>query len=162
MYEDLAEIDTVSQQVCLLIQACIMVSSVTLGFGKHMSDVDPRNYTLLFLEGSLSTLFSVLAATWSKTSFSFTLLRLCTAHSWMKATLWFIIISMNALMYLTIILKFVQCNPVAKNWDTSLGGTCWPRQIFIGFAITSGCLFSLLFFNNIWSRTNSAQQATPG
>ena len=129
----------IASWVCVLIQACIMTSSVGLGFGKHMVHVDPANYTTLLLEGSLSTMFSVLAATWSKTSFAFTLLRLCKTRPWMKLVLWLIIVSMNVLMYLTIILKFVQCNPVAKNWDSSLPGTCWPRRVFIGFAMTSGC-----------------------
>jgi len=55
----------------------------------------------------------VLAAVWSKTSFALTMLRLM--QNWkMKTFIWFIIVSMNLAMYLTIIFTWLRCTPPAK------------------------------------------------
>jgi EamA domain-containing membrane protein RarD len=81
--------------------------------------------------------FSVLAAAWSKTSFGLTLLRLC--QGWTKYFIWFLIITMNAIMGTAMLLMWVKCHPFAKVWDDKLEGWCIdPAKIVYMYQWSAG------------------------
>lgn len=91
---------------------------------------------LLINAGGSATLT---AATWSKTSFALTLLRLTEGK--VKWVLWFIIITMNIFMGLSALFNWIQCTPVNKAWDVFVDGTCWDPKIVPRYNIFSSCMF---------------------
>ncbi|AEO55763.1 hypothetical protein MYCTH_2299910 [Thermothelomyces thermophilus ATCC 42464] len=86
--------------------------------------------------------FSVLATARSKTSFALTLLRL--SQGWvMKTIIWFVMITMNAIMGTAMLFMWIKCRPFAKVWDDTLDGWCIePAKIVILYQWSvgwSGC-----------------------
>ncbi|KAK5655071.1 hypothetical protein OQA88_5970 [Cercophora sp. LCS_1] len=83
-------------------------------------------------------MFSILAAVWSKTSFALTMLRLM--QDWkMKAFIWFIIVSMNIAMYLTIIFTWLKCVP--PNTEQ-----CIASGPYVTYSIASGAYSAAMDF----------------
>lgn len=79
-------------------------------------EIIPPALKLLYI----SFVILIIACVLSKTSFAFTLLRIVT-KTWMKVLLWFIIITMNALMWLCAC-YLAQCRPAAALWSLKLMG----------------------------------------
>ncbi|KAI1475589.1 hypothetical protein F4774DRAFT_421468 [Daldinia eschscholtzii] len=118
----------------LLIVSCIMVSAnVAVGFGKHDRDIDPGELDGLGMRSLVVGSLCTLSAAWSKTSFAVSLLRIATPR--LCILIWFLIISMNIFMHFSIALSWVSCQPVAKWWDSSLEGECWPPEIVLPIGI---------------------------
>ncbi|EWG55199.1 hypothetical protein FVEG_13238 [Fusarium verticillioides 7600] len=122
--------------VCLAIGTGLVIYNVTLGFGKDQSDVDPAVVPTIALTGTIFGIFGVLSASWSKTSFALTLIRL--VDGWMSWFLWFLIISTNIIMDLVIIFSFVKCTPAKKVWHSNLAGTCWNPMVATYYNIFAG------------------------
>lgn len=120
-----------------------MVASLTtaatgFGLGRHFADVFANNPTDLFQIArliGLTSLMSILAAVWSKTSFAVTLLRF--VDGWKRPFLWFTIGSMNALMLTSAILLFASCAPVQKTWDPTIPGSCLSLKVDIVIGIVA-------------------------
>ena len=83
--------------MCITIESSLLIYATTLGYGAHTWDIPPNldDIAQVLLLLNVAGTFSVTAAIWSKTSFAFTLLRL--TNGWMKAVVWFIIISLVSL-----------------------------------------------------------------
>lgn len=131
---------------CAFISACIQ-----LGLGLPLTHFDPSNINSFLLLSNLAGSFSILAALWSKTSFAFTVLRISTR--WIRALVWFIIVTVNACLGVAIAITWAQCIPIEKVWSPFLEGTCWSKKIQIGYSIfTAGIwsLISLLFILRLW------------
>jgi len=82
--------------VCITIETALLTYATTLGYGKHLWDLDMTDMEgakKTFMAINVAGTLSITAAIWSKTSFAITLLKL--THGWLKATIWIIIISMN-------------------------------------------------------------------
>ena len=90
--------------------------------------------------------FSLIAIPTSKTSFAVTLLRLST-RGWQKWLLYFIIASMNIVMWLCGILLFAQCSPIEKNWNKDMPGSCWKSKVQDNYSIFAGGRF-LTFYKS--------------
>lgn len=108
--------------------------------GKHVDAIEdqdtiPHALKLVYI-GFVIIIFGCVFA---KTSFVITLLRIVT-RPWQKLVLWFIMISMNAIMWLCGICYLAQCNPTAALWNTALMLTaqCWPVIVFENIALTAG------------------------
>ncbi|KAK3938971.1 hypothetical protein QBC46DRAFT_355427 [Diplogelasinospora grovesii] len=111
---------------------------VNLGVGKYPCDIDPRNLSLIGLEGNIGNTVGTLAVVWSKTSFAVTLLRLTEGKT--KMFVWAIIISMNIAMGLSALFTWIECTPIPKTWDRTIPGTCWDTKVSNGYGIFAGCL----------------------
>ena len=98
--------------------------------------MDVGSVLAINIAGSLS----LVAATWSKTSFALTLLRL--TEGWMKALIWFIIITTNIAMGLSALFIWVQCTPVQKSWNVFMDCTCWPPTVIVNYNIFSACEYT--------------------
>jgi len=85
---------------------------------------------------------SLTAATWSKTSFALTLLRL--TNGWLKGIIWFIIITINIAMGLSALFIWVQCMPLRKAWDPFVDGKCWPPTVIVHYNIFSAAYSALM------------------
>ena len=87
----------------------------------------------------ISYVIIIISCVASKTSFAFTLMHIVT-KTWMKALLWVIIVTMNAIMRLCAICYLAQCSPAAALWNVKLMATakCWPTNVFETIALTAG------------------------
>lgn len=83
----------------------------------------------------IATVFSVLGAAWSKTSFAITLLRLTSGI--LHYVIWFVIISMNVVLTFNAILQFLWCQPASVAWNSGRGGTCWPQSVIVNYSIAA-------------------------
>ncbi len=127
-------------KLCITVESALLTYATTLGYGSHIWDLPPFDIftiTKTVLVINISGSLSLVAATWSKTSFAFTLLRL--TEGWMKALIWFIIITTNIAMGLSALFIWVQCTPVQKSWNPFLPGTCWPPTVIVHYNIFSAC-----------------------
>lgn len=107
--------------------------SVSLGSGQHVYMVPPQNFGTLGLVGNLTGTFSILAATWSKTSFALTLLRIMQGR--MLIALWFIIVTINVFMGLNALFMWIRCTPVQKTWNPYAYGTCWDPLVYPNYGM---------------------------
>lgn len=112
----------------LLTSIVLVTISITKGLGKHAYDVPPQNFAFLGLIGNFTGTFSILAATWSKTAFAITLLRLMPGR--MRFFLWFIIATVNISMGLNAVFMWTRCTPVSKTWNPYVPGTCWEPHVY--------------------------------
>ncbi|KAL2138155.1 hypothetical protein VTI28DRAFT_7379 [Corynascus sepedonium] len=128
----------IASWVSLVTSAATTTVCVSLDYGKHGYDMDPANLPKMPFVAVFAGFFSVLAAAWSKTSFALTLLRL--SQGWMmKAVIWFIILTMNAIMGTAMLFMWIKCRPFAKVWDETLDGWCIdPAKIVILYQWSAG------------------------
>ncbi|KAJ1299624.1 hypothetical protein OPQ81_011974 [Rhizoctonia solani] len=109
---------------------------VQAGIGKHHATTGKDSETdELQLIVVIATIFSVLGASWSKTSFALTLLRITggTIHY----IIWVIIVSMNVVLTFNAILQFLWCQPASVAWHSGRGGTCWSQNVIVYYSITA-------------------------
>ena len=112
----------------MLVVSCSFMSvCVSLGFGKHIWDINFKDIPPFLFFSSFAGFFSILAAAWSKTSFAITLLRI--SDGWIKKFVWFAIISVNIALGLSGIFQWAQCMPVQKLWNREIEGKCWPATV---------------------------------
>lgn len=125
-------------QLCSTIETTLLSYSTKLGYGLHIWDIPtdllPRIPDLLRVIDLAGT-FSLTAAIWSKTSFALSMLRL--TQGWLKALVWFIIVSMNIAMGLSALFVWVQCTPIEKSWNPFVDGMCWPPYVLVYYNIFS-------------------------
>ncbi|KAH6843453.1 putative integral membrane protein [Chaetomium sp. MPI-CAGE-AT-0009] len=127
----------IASWVSLVVSAATTSVCVSLDYGKNLYDMRPENLPKMPFIAVFAGFFSVLAAAWSKTSFALTLLRL--SGGWMKAVIWFIIITMNAILGTAMLFMWIKCQPFAKVWDSSLDGWCIdPNKIVVLFQWSAG------------------------
>ncbi|KAJ6157776.1 hypothetical protein N7470_005368 [Penicillium chermesinum] len=125
----------------LLVYTALITKAVSMGvIGRHVFAIEdqesiPPALKLVYISYVLIIIGCVL----SKTSFAFTLLRIVT-RPWMKVLIWFIIVSMNAIMWLCAISYLAQCRPAAALWNVKLMATakCWPTNVFETIALVAG------------------------
>ncbi|KAK1756523.1 hypothetical protein QBC47DRAFT_451980 [Echria macrotheca] len=141
--------------VMLVTSIGLVTFSVSKGLGKHVYAVSPANFPVLGVVGNLTGTFSILAATWSKSSFALTLLRLMQGR--MRILLWFIIITINIFMSLNAVFMWIRCTPVEKTWNPFAPGTCWQEDIYpiygmfaAGYSAGMEFILALLPWRVIW------------
>lgn len=123
-------------QILLLVSNIIQTIEIPLGFRRHLVDVPVENKPLLGLLDKATATQTILAATWGKTAFTITLLRITTG--WAKTSVWLVIVTMNIYMLLLVVLGWAQCSPPAKLWELELPGTCLPPEVRPDYNIFSG------------------------
>ncbi|KAJ6151582.1 hypothetical protein N7470_007179 [Penicillium chermesinum] len=116
--------------------------------GKHVYAIEdaskiPEGLKMVYI----SFVIIIFGCVFAKTSFAITLLRIVT-RPWMKISLWFIIISMNILMWTTGVSYLAQCSPAAALWRTELLATakCWPPIAFEVLGMTAGAYSGFMDF----------------
>ncbi|KAJ5988817.1 hypothetical protein N7481_004027 [Penicillium waksmanii] len=136
-------------QALQLVYTALNTKAVQMGVvGKHVFAIeDPELIPPALKLVYISYVIIIISCVFSKTSFAFTLMRIVT-KTWMKALLWFIIITMNAVMWLCAICYLAQCRPAAALWDASLLATakCWPSYVFETIALVAGAYSGCMDF----------------
>ena len=123
--------------VFLLVSCIATTINNTLGFGHHVQDIPIDNVVTMGILSNISGTLSIIATAASKTSFAVTLLRISNGF-WMRALIWFVIITLNILMNLSGIFFWVSCDPPQKTWDPLVPGTCWPETVSVDYGIVVG------------------------
>ncbi len=119
------------------------IVSTKYGIGNHMVDILPDDLSTAVKVLYAGEFFAIIAVAISKTSFAVTLLRL-SSQAWQRHVLWFIIGSLNLVMWLCALFQYLQCSPVNKLWDFTVPGKCWDPMVQIRYAIFAGCEFCRL------------------
>ncbi|GAD98005.1 hypothetical protein AOR_1_1188084 [Paecilomyces variotii No. 5] len=124
--------------VLLLICTALITTAVKKDLGKHTQEItSSTNITIALKLTYIGEFLAIIACVLSKTSFAVSLLRV-VVDRWQVVLLWFIIFSMNSLMWLTAILTLTQCQPSAKLWDFQVKAKCWNPGIVTKFATVAG------------------------
>ncbi|KAK0737829.1 hypothetical protein B0T18DRAFT_354511, partial [Schizothecium vesticola] len=114
--------------LALVADTIVNTINLDLGFGLHLSAIPPLAVPTITLLSNVSTSLAFLGAVWSKTSFGMTLLRITDGKT--KAVVWFVMLSMNAAVSASIVVSWVQCDPLPKGWDKGItGGRCWDPRV---------------------------------
>ncbi|KAI1396626.1 hypothetical protein F4819DRAFT_123341 [Hypoxylon fuscum] len=109
---------------------------IHLGFGQHLASLVTQNP-----ENALSLTRLVVIAeaislwTWSlpKLPVATLLVRLFgTYRTKLAPILYSLVAFLIAWVIILTVVTFVQCNPVALNWNPELSGTCWDPHIYLG------------------------------
>ena len=111
----------------------VIEASVTKGLGRHVEWVImemPQNAIPVALLGQVSQPLVIMACAMGKTSFCCTLLRV-GSQTWVRITVWFILITMNILHVVVSVLLFLRCEDPRVLWDPSVVTTCWPVNIYL-------------------------------
>lgn len=114
---------------------------IKYGLGIHFQNLKnapgsrPSDMNELQLVLVVATVFSVMGAAWSKTSFALTLLRITSGM--IHHVIWFIIVTMNIVLTFNAILQFLWCQPASVAWSSGSGGTCWSKSVIIYYSIAA-------------------------
>jgi hypothetical protein len=120
-------------QILILAEAITAQVGQQLGFGKRTMDIPRENQPTIALGVSVVASISSFSATLSKISFGVTLLRLTSGK--LRWFVWFCIVTLFIFVIPSALFTWIQCHPVAKAWDPSIEGTCWPASITINYGI---------------------------
>lgn len=140
----------------LLVEAIVTQIGQSLGFGKHTADIPVQNLVTIVLCSSVGASISCFASTLSKISFGLTLLRLTKGLT--RCYVWFCVISLFLVMLPSAIMTWIQCRPMARAWNSSVEGTCWPAYVTLNYGIFNAAWcaaadfsLALLPWKVIWS-----------
>ncbi|PSR90350.1 hypothetical protein BD289DRAFT_354458, partial [Coniella lustricola] len=120
--------------VMLALFAGAITYCVQVGVGSHVNSSNVKQ-TPVQLCTIIATVFSVLGAAWSKTSFALTLLRITRASNsrilyW---GIWVVAVSLNAVLSFNALVWFVYCSPSAGAWNAKIHAQCWSRLVVVDY-----------------------------
>ncbi|KAK3377228.1 hypothetical protein B0T24DRAFT_511729, partial [Lasiosphaeria ovina] len=115
----------------------LVVSATKHGLGRHLKTISHADQVEAHRLLGTADFFVIISIAISKSSFAVTLLRL-TFHTWHKALIWTIIITVNLLMWTTAIFIFTSCTPLGRVWDPTVPGTCWNSRRLLDYNVFSG------------------------
>ncbi len=117
--------------------AGLSIASTNWGIGQHINLIPLRDRVIGLKLLYIGRFFAIITLALSKTSFAVTLLQLAMV-AWQRHLIWFIIITLNVVLWLSALSLFVQCAPVSKAWDLTAAGSCWPSFISVDIGIAAG------------------------
>lgn len=127
----------IASWVMLTTSTAIDTYAITEGFGKHIEAVPPPSVLILSMLIPVSSVFSLLGAAWSKTSFALTLLRI--TDSYVRTAIWIIIGTLNLALMVNAILPFARCVPASRGWSRLTEGSCWfSLEVGISYSVFAG------------------------
>lgn len=110
--------------------------------------VDPLNPQSLPATIPPATFYSLFTDTWAflsvtlpKVGVAFLLVRIFRPRPLVRNTIFFLSIGLFVFCIVGFIISFVQCSPVASQWDQFKypDGKCWPRNVQIIYALVGSC-----------------------
>lgn len=100
-----------------------------------MSTLDTDSIQHFLLSAEVSSTFSIVVTSLSKTGFAVTLLR--DAVGGPRVWVWGLIFVMNVVSCLAATLLWVQCTPLRKNFETLKFGYCWPDAVRLAVPVVN-------------------------
>lgn len=113
----------------LIAQTSLLSVCVHLGFGTHSWDI--KDWPSYLFVSNVTGVCSIIAAAWSKTSFAILLLRF--TDGWTRRLVWTVIVTVNLFLGLSALFTYVQCRPIARLWDSTVPGSCWPSKVIVTY-----------------------------
>ncbi|KAK8850889.1 hypothetical protein PGQ11_013368 [Apiospora arundinis] len=124
----------VASWIMMMVDVGIITYGVSLGFGQHITEISTNASTNLQFLIYIASVFSLLGAAWSKTSFALTLVRITEGS--LRTAIWVVIASINMALVANAILPFLRCSPVERNWDILVfEGECWDVDISLSYSM---------------------------
>ncbi|KAK5652023.1 hypothetical protein OQA88_10926 [Cercophora sp. LCS_1] len=115
-----------------LVLSCILQTVDTqIGFGRSHDGLDADTIVTARLVSIVAGFFLILAATWSKTSFAVTLLRI--SEGWHRKVVIFVIVTVNLAHAVSCVVQWIQCWPVQRLWMQDLPGSCLSLDLVNGY-----------------------------
>lgn len=106
---------------------------VQVGLGSHVGS-SLLEQSPLQLGVIIATVFSVLGAAWSKTSFAFTLLRITReGNRIIYWGIWCVVVTLNVVLSFNAIVQFIWCTPAQAAWNPNIDGQCWNRSVVVRY-----------------------------
>ncbi|KAK4448710.1 hypothetical protein QBC34DRAFT_352357 [Podospora aff. communis PSN243] len=130
---------------CVLIYSGITSAAVTHGIGHHRATIPPESLVMAMRLLYAARFFGIIALAVSKSSFVLTLLPLAKLP-WQRNILWFIIVSLNLIVWICGFAFFFQCSPTRRAWDFAVSGTCWSPAAQAGVGILAGAYSAAMGF----------------
>ncbi|KAK0614672.1 hypothetical protein B0T14DRAFT_487018 [Immersiella caudata] len=130
---------------CIVIYSGLTSAAVTHGIGHHRAFIAPGSLPVALRHLYAARFFSMIALAVSKSSFALTLLSM-TRKPWQRNSLWFIIISLNLVVWICGFSLFFQCSPVRKAWDFTTSGTCWSVASQANVGVAAGAYSAIMDF----------------
>lgn len=114
-------------QVMTLFYAITAYTELAFGLG---TPTGADNAVAIRLLDNIARTFALVAAAWAKTAFACSLLGLARDSRRTWWTLWFAIVSLNAVTVGVCVAHWLRCVPVNKAWDDSVAsGRCWKKTV---------------------------------
>ncbi|KAK3314369.1 hypothetical protein B0H66DRAFT_504351, partial [Apodospora peruviana] len=131
--------------ICLLTYSALTIVAVNNGIGRRRALIPPANLSTALQLLYVGRFFGIIALAVSKSSFAVTLLYL-SRNPWQRAVIWFILVSLNLVMWVCGLSLFFQCWPVRKAWDLDAPGTCWDSRVQVNIGIGAGAYSAAMDF----------------
>ncbi|KAF5675192.1 integral membrane protein [Fusarium heterosporum] len=119
--------------------ALMVLSAIPYGLGKHEDTIERPDLTTFNKYGFIHTIVPLLGGIGLlKISVALELIKYNgNSWRWYNITLWCLIAFVIAYTIEAWCSFIFYCNPVAKQWDRSLEGTCYPVPLFITFGLVN-------------------------
>ena len=113
------------------------IEAVLAGEGRHVfylgaAAIEARKWT------QLSIVPNLFSATLARTSMCLFLLRIVDKIRPYKIMLWFLLVFTNVTNLVCCICVYTQCQPLARLWDKSVPGYCWPPTVIFYVSSVQG------------------------
>jgi hypothetical protein len=94
--------------------------------------------------------WAFLSVTLPKFGAAFLLVRIFRPRGWVRATIMSMAMGLFVVCIAGFIICFVQCNPVAGQWDPYKHPEreCWSRNVQINYSLVASCKFGSAFWSS--------------
>ncbi|KAJ4293126.1 hypothetical protein N0V90_008408 [Kalmusia sp. IMI 367209] len=130
--------------------ACIVIPEVYYGAGKHIDQIEDKNFQTAFKLNFVTQPIYLIAICVVKLSVGFFLLRIAIVPLY-RRIIQGIMIFMAFYTTACFFTVMFQCTNLAVQWDPSVEGTCWPSNVLKGLSyanvacnITTDLLFAIV------------------
>ena len=100
---------------------------VHYGLGRHTDEVSGKAMQMTTKMSYAGGFCCIVSLALSKTSFCLTLLRI--SDGWTRGAVWFILVSINAVLIAHGTIQWVQCWPTPRLWDYDVPGSCMKAGV---------------------------------
>jgi hypothetical protein len=108
-----------------------LTDAITHGLGRHIQFLDSDERSAVLRSGHIAAVFTITSSIWSKVSFALFLLRISSSGctEWIRRGILGIVVSLNAMLAVTITIMLISCRPVEKIWRPKIKGTCLDNSV---------------------------------
>ncbi|KAK4095818.1 hypothetical protein N658DRAFT_459748, partial [Parathielavia hyrcaniae] len=138
--------------LCLGVGSVFLTDATMHGLGRHIQLLDTDERSALLRSGHVGAVLTMASSAWSKVSFALFLLRISSSGctEWIRRGIWGIIVSLNAMLAVTITMTLISCRPTEKIWRPEIEGTCLDDSVKVfwvmALAVYSGVADLILAF----------------
>ncbi len=127
----------------------LSIASIHHGVGRHIFSIPPAQAMMAAKLNTIAQPFNIWALFFVKASIMTLLLRLQPGKIY-RYILWSTLGLLLSITIASFIITMAQCQPLAKEWNPTLPGTCWPSATFqdAAYILSGTCISSSLHRDN--------------